>query len=431
MKTEKLRTITNPVLLISTLSLATLSTQSQAANWIMLQGSEAPNKEKRVKVFGLLQANYQKTDNSALKAGPGAGNSATFNQVNPAKNIASGFNIKRARIGSRGAGFVLDKRFNYFIAADLGSNSVTTGEDASVLADASITYHAFPGLKIRLGQFKHPTSYESLSAPIQEHYINYSAFTNMLGKEAYLNPNDRSEILSTSAFRDRGIQFFDTFKQSEQWEHTYAVMIGNGSLHNPEQTKGEDLYLKWSSYYLFQRGRKAHRQDIEFTAWHHQGQRKSFTDDSAYDISRSGLGLHYFDGRYRFTAEWAQAQGKIPSGSTGGMIPGTQYGANQTAVLNTLDNEKADGYYLDFGYRLTPNIELDLRYDILNQMTENKANLKEHKRWTVGAQYHFNPKSKLVINYEMKQADAPNNATADTILSGTDNLLALELTHVF
>jgi len=59
----------------------------------------------------------------------------------------------------------------------------------------------------------------------------------------------------------------------------------------------------------------------------------------------------------------------IFNGSDGGAVPGTlNLAASAVASWNVLPNDKADGGYLDFGYRLLPALELDLRYDRLNRV---------------------------------------------------------------
>ncbi|NIR93312.1 MAG: phosphate-selective porin O and P, partial [Gammaproteobacteria bacterium] len=52
---------------------------------------------------------------------------------------------------------------------------------------------------------------------------------------------------SVAAARDTGVQVFDTFKIGS-WEHSYAVMIGNGNgLNQGDNDNNKDTYLYWSS----------------------------------------------------------------------------------------------------------------------------------------------------------------------------------------
>ena len=56
---------------------------------------------------------------------------------------------------------------------------------------------------------------------------------------------------SVGAFRDIGIQVFDTFKATN-WEHSYAIMVGNGNgLNYGDNDGNKDVYLYWSSERVF------------------------------------------------------------------------------------------------------------------------------------------------------------------------------------
>ena len=87
-------------------TLLTCASSAQAANWLMLQGTEPAGQAARAKVWGFVQAQYQH-DNSDANAGGG---------YNPPKLIGpnlddqSAFNVNRARIGVRGTGMPLDSK---------------------------------------------------------------------------------------------------------------------------------------------------------------------------------------------------------------------------------------------------------------------------------------------------------------------------------
>ena len=141
-------------------TLLTCASAAQAANWLMLQGTEPEGQSARAKVWGFIQAQYQ-NDNSDANAKGG---------YNPPKLIGpnlddqSQFNVNRARIGVRGTGFPLDSKVNYFILAELGNNGITYGDDGKHLTDASITLNHIPGARVRMGQFKTPGAEEGLQA---------------------------------------------------------------------------------------------------------------------------------------------------------------------------------------------------------------------------------------------------------------------------
>ena len=65
-------------------SLALFSTQTYAANWLALQGTEAPGAAPRAKLWGFVQPEYQSTDGGTLPAGtPFAGQILSPNFIRP------------------------------------------------------------------------------------------------------------------------------------------------------------------------------------------------------------------------------------------------------------------------------------------------------------------------------------------------------------
>jgi predicted porin len=92
---------------------------------------------------------------------------------------------------------------------------------------------------------------------------------------------------------------------------------------------------------------------------------------------------------------------------------------------------KGDGGYLDFGYRVTPDIELDVRYDWYNRLT-NLQPTDEFKfdTWTFGAQYFFTETTKVIVNYEKRNVEAvgyPASSPANEIAGATDNRISAQL----
>jgi len=87
-----------------------------------------------------------------------------------------------------------------------------------------------------------------------------------------------------------------------------------------------------------------------------------------------------------------------------------------------------------FGYAVARNLELDVRYDTMNRETDNSVNERKFMTTTLGAQWFFNLKNRLTINYEIRSAEEPNqpaNSTANQILDGMDNRLSLQITSIF
>lgn len=414
------------------------SQSAQATNWLMLQGTEADHQAPRAKVWGFVQGEYQSTDNTLLKAGPGAGTEAAFNQMAPQLTTSSGFNIRRARIGVRGANFPLDNKTNYFILAELGNNGITTGGNASQgqLTDASVTFNHIPGARVRAGLFKTPGSEESFQGIATFNYINFTNVTDRLLIERTFDNSsgDTERNGPVGAVRDTGIQVFDSFRDGA-WEHSYAVMLGNGGgLATTNQDEDLDLYLYAATEKVFGDSKGPRRHGMKFFAWHNDGKR-TIDDTSGHKRTRSGLGTTYFDGKFRAAAEYIIADGMIYGGTTGARTP------ENGGTFSVQTEQKADGYYIDLGYRALPNLELNARYDILNSGTETdiasgtgQDKERQFATTTLGAQYFFNKKTSVRVNYEIRSIDAPNAPSAapvHDILDSIDNRLSAGFTMVF
>ena len=442
------------------------SGEALAANWLKLQGTEPPGAAARARVWGFIQPEYQRTDGTKLKAGPFSGKDAAFNMVRPDLKTDNGFNVIRARLGVRGTGFPLDSNVNYFLLAEFGNNGITRQGGGSVkLTDASVTLNHIKGARIRIGQFKYPGAEEGLQAIHVFDYINFTNVTNQLLLERFFDydgtgtrivPGTPPTVHNSGrankpngpvgAFRDIGIQVFDFFRRGS-WEHSYAVMVGNGNgITRGDNNGSKDVYLYWSSEWVFG-GKGPRRQGWKLFAWYQKGDRTitlekgtgSTSDDETKDIERKrwGFGTTYRRGRWRAAAEYIKAEGMIFAGTDGGAVAGTTAtvaGSPALASFNVLTDEEADGWYVDVGFKPHPAWELDLRYDRLNRGTKVSSNERRFETLTLGAQYFFNKKSRVIVNYEFRDAEAPNladTATPNKILDGMDDRLSAQLLIIF
>jgi hypothetical protein len=150
------------------------------------------------------------------------------------------------------------------------------------------------------------------------------------------------------------------------------------------------------------------------------------------------VGTTYFDGKYRMSAEYYTADGMIFAGTTGAALPGAKSNDGTiTAGFNVQTDQKANAYYIDLGYRVKPNFELDYRYDRLNSGTDKNASggagaLREFTNHTIGFQYFANRKTIIRGNYEIRDINAPNsNATINKILDSIDNRLGMQVTVIY
>ena len=447
-------------------TLLTCSTTAQSANWLMLQGTEAAKQGQapRAHVWGFIQAQYQHDTSD-----PSSATNAYIppELIGPNLESQEQFNVNRARIGVRGTGLPLDSKVNYFILAEFGNNAITAPENGTHITDASITLNHIPGARIRAGLFKTPGAEEGLQAIHVFDYINFTTVTNQMLLErtpnATYTSNTPAQTLPTGtpltsvgytkavgAFRDVGIQVFDMFKVNN-WEHSYAVMYGNGNgLNYGDNDDNKDLYLYWSSELVFG-GKGGRREGLKMFAWNQDGKRMlDNTNDSVhnpqeFDRKRAGLGVKYLQKPFRVSAEYMVGDGMIFVGpdkpsmwindAAGAVAQGVGDGANG----------EADGYYLEAGFYIpNSNWEIDLRYDVYNRLTDDKKGTAgplagkslevQFNTLTLGTQYHFNKKTRINAEAAFRDFEAVDWASGvgpNSNLDNVDTRYAVQLTHIF
>jgi hypothetical protein len=480
--------------------------QVEAANWLMLQGTERSSAAGRAKLWGFLQPTYSSTAGSTVPAGPWAGQPMQPNMLAPHLATNKSFGIRRARIGVRGQGFPLDPKVNYFFLAEFGSNGISwpNGGDGGAMIDhASVTLNHIPGARIRTGLFKVPMSEEMLQAIHVFDYINFTNFADQQLLERFFDsdgsgtfvkgvPGDRpvagppgptNQIPAqtdnydnplngpVAAVRDQGIQVFDSFKTGG-WETSYAFMVGNGNgINRSDNNTHLEKYVYFSTEKVFA-GKGPRVQSLKLFAWSQNGNRDlatydysctnifdsgtcAYKTDGTFERKRSGVGFTYRKGNIRAAGEILRAEGMIFGGSDGGAVVGTTGSvpaagaplgdgdgdltdpANTLAIVssfNVQENEKADAYYVHFGYAVNRNLELDIRYDRMNRGTVVALNERTFETTTLGAQWFFNLKNRLTVNYEIRSLKSPNEAsskTANLVGAAIDNRLSVQITSIF
>jgi len=419
---------------VSALSMGAATQNAEAANWLMMQGTENPGAVGRAKVWGFVQADAQLVDGTTVPAGKWKGSHMQPNTIGPDRTSRATFNIRRARIGVRGQGFPLDNKVNYFLLAEYGHNGVNSvggGTGATYLTDASVTLNHVPYARLRIGQFKTPGSEEALQAIHVFDYVSFTNVTDQLLLERFAD-GDGSSTVNTpitadqgavnkpnggvGAFRDVGVQLFDTIKM-KNLEVSYAGMIGNGNGINRQDNNGAKDYYGYVAAEQIFGGKGARRQSVKGYAWFHKGKRTLTTENPGeYDRDRSGLGFTFRKAKYRAAGEFVSAKGMTINGTDGAAQIGSTSSDDVKSSLNFETNGEANGYYLHGGYQVMKNLELDLRYDVLNRSTHSAAKERKFATTTIGAQYFLNKKTRLVFNYEFRSLDVPNPAAIESAL---------------
>lgn len=436
------------------------SMHAQAANWLMLQGTEPTSAAGRATVWGFLQPTYQK-DYSDISTAP----RPEPTRIGPNLENQSQFQLLRARIGVRGTAMPIDDKVNYFIMAEFGQNGATDGglygERTPVrLMDASVTLNHIPGARLRAGLFKTPGSEEVLQGIVNFNYINLTWAANQLLMERYsrgvvsgngdgvLSPDEFKWDSSYGAGRDIGLELFDSFKVGG-WEHSYAIMAGNGNgLEAGRATFADggsgaaamDTYLYWSSEKVYG-GEGARREGWKSYIWSQSGERDfDATDDGVsnptrHDRTLAGIGTHYRRGDWRLAAEYMQANGMIFQGPEKPFF-GIQNSATVIDPANLDLDGKADGGHVDVGYYIPQSKwELDARYDVLHRSTDHANISADFSSLTGGVQYHLNKKSRITVNYEKREMKALDpTAPVGALAKGAPKVgdrLGLQVTVIF
>jgi len=424
-------------LIFSSMLLGLASPAALAVNWVQIIGTEAPSTKPSHKVFGWLQPEWQYTEGTAKSTGDWAGQRAFSNTIRPTHKESSQVNLFRARLGMRGR---FHEHVNYLLVTEFGNGVITESENKPiVLLDASLTTD-WLGAKLRIGQFKPPASEEAQQAKFE--YANFALPSAMLVMESFfdgsglIKPTQDANLRNgtVDAFRDIGLQLFDSHRHDD-WEHTWAFMLSNGNgLMRGDNDSHKDIHLYWSSENIFSgKGRK--QQGLKLFAWYRDGKRTLTTSDAGtYNRTRKGTGLTFSHDKWSSTLEFIDANGMISSGTDGGAVPGSLNNAGTSvATFNIKPEARANGWWGDIAYRVRENLDLRVRYDKTHRDTELPTQI-DFTNLTLGVNWHYGKNSKVIVNYEFRDFEAPKQAANHPInLSARDmdDRMAIQLFHFF
>jgi predicted porin len=306
-----------------------------------------------------------------------------------------------------------------------------------------------------MGLFKTPGAEEGLQAIHVFDYINFTWVTNQMLLERHPNKTYTSNVppqtlppgtplngfdRSVSAYRDVGVQVFDWFKVGNDWELSYAAMIGNGNgLNFSDNDDNKDVYLYGSMEKVYG-GSGPRREGLKFWAWSQNGRRTAdLTNDSIhnpeeYDRDRWGVGAKYLRKGLRLSAEYMKGEGMIfqaPHNPSFGLGPAQ---GNPNAPAGHGAYAEAEGYYVEGGYRIPgTRWELDLRYDMYHRLDGDRFQI-DFDRTTIGVQYFFNPRVRAAFNYEIRSGDAvnfPSGAGPNAQVEGIDDRIGIQVTAIW
>jgi hypothetical protein len=401
---------------------------AHATNWLALQNNEAPN-APAYRFWGFIQPQYVYNEGGAVSGITAPANLAHYNGQTPLFNLVAPdqsnqdqFQIFRARAGLRGN--IPNSKINYFLLGEAGNNGLTRA-DPVVFSDATATFNYIPGARIRVGLGRLPLGEEAMTGVTSLDYNNLSNVADSLLNERYVIPYTNTSRLyspvlgvplassqidgGVGGFRDIGIEAYDWFRQG-RWEYSYALMAGNGTGTNFVDGHGNyDVSGRLQASYVWG-GKGPKREDVSAYLWHQEGKRDF--GGTKYDRMREGAGFKYLRNGIRLSGEYIQAKGMIFIGPN---PPFNDLGGNTTAgsafkpvTLVALDNSnKADGYYLEGGWRFARKWEADLRYDYLDRLSNSSYDERKFTTWTLGTQYFYSPTLRFTLNYEIRKLESP------------------------
>ena len=455
--------------LIVTALLATFghAPASFATNWFELQNTEAPEAPD-YRFWGFIQPQFVHNTGGPANGITGAaqaraynGKTPVFNLVGPDLTSGDQAQIFRARPGLRGKMPGTEGNIDYFLLAELGNNALTVnGSDSkryAVLTDATVTFNYIPGARVRVGLGRLPIGEEAMLGEPTLDYIAFTSVTDGLLNERFVTPYKASPLApatgismnggaggaaiagSVGAFRDIGVEVFDWFNH-EKWEYAYALMLSqaDGVNFNTANNPGNhDVSGRLQASYVFG-GSGPRRKDITAFVWHQDGNR--YFNGANYDRMREGLGFKYVNDKLRVGSEYIKGSGMIYMGLNpafnpvpGGFVP--------VQLMAVESYNKANGYYLDTGWKLTEKFEAELRFDTYDKMSNSAPDERKTNTWTIGGQYFYNNAFRFMFNYSRRTASVVNPGTAVgtaastallnamNVLEATGNLWGVQMTY--
>lgn len=464
---------------IKLLSLALLvsCTQVDAADWLMLQGSQpeivapkgvnVPYRRPTPKLWGFIQANYkQDMGDIAISQpnptpAPGGRTLTPFSKLNPDLKDQSGFNVFRARLALRGMADE-ENLVNYFFMTEFGNNAINNlvghRNVATYFSDASVTLKHVPYAKLRVGMFKYPGSEEGLQAVFVSPYVEFTSMsnqqllerkvTNVRVAKPWEKGGNTSTVnyISTSleepigAYRDTGLQIFDTIPVAENLTLSYAYMYGNGNgitMKSSDEQQTHYGYLAVENNFNNKRG--YYHESLKFFAWMQSGDRTLISDDGNVSTNdtevkakrkRAGLGMTYYRDGLRFEAEYSRAEGMIFNGAKD--LDTDPLQENWQFAFATGNENKADGGYVNLQYEIIPKkFEVFGRYDIMDRLSNDAVLQRKFTTTTLGASYRFKGPTRIDFNYAIRDIKAPGNASAQTVVDNVGDRLMVQVTAAF
>ncbi|MDD4885187.1 porin, partial [Sulfuricurvum sp.] len=129
-------------------------------------------------------------------------------------------------------------------------------------------------------------------------------------------------------------------------------------------------------------------------------------------------------------AEYMKAKGMIYVGPKD--VDANEFSQDWDFQFATGNENKADGGYVNLQYELIPQkFEVFGRYDFMNRLTNDAKGERDFTTTTLGASYRFKGPTRIDFNYLIRDAKAPGNASAQSILDHMGNRAEVQITYAF
>ena len=408
------------------LGLLLISQQLSAANWLQIQGTE---KAAGDHLWGFIQVK-QEHNYGDIVINNGI-NKTPFSYIKPSLQEQSELQLSRLRIGLRGS-LNDTNSINYFLLSEIAQNGVNDPlgySQPTYITDASLTFKQLP-IYIRVGKFKYAGSEEGQMARFTSPFINFSTVSDLLMLERFVEDYISEPSQGVGAYRDSGVQFFQTLSLPNHSELTLSYMLGNGSgTANKNINKNHYTHYGYLSYeQTLGSGKGYKKESFKIYAWLQQGSR--ILREDFYDRNRYGIGFTYYKDLLRVESEYMFGNGMIFNGSKD---INSNPDENEWAYEMRPDSKnKADGYYILSTYKLFKHLEILGRYDEYNRLTNDDLSYRKFKVFTTGFSVPYKKYNRIDFNYAFRSIEAPKNSVADALLKkSVGNLLSVQLTLLF
>lgn len=418
------------------IAIALTAMSGRAADWTMIAGSEEGRAEVPIAPVVFTQIVAQTTPWAVPVDGLQSPALSAENGEAPSFNIDGPLEltVRRARLGARGTVPNTQRAVSWFVAVDAGRNAATRGLGINLL-DASVSIHAVPAVRLRIGQFKLPTMDETLEAnPVTADAIDFSPLVLQLMLEQPIK--DGAFAGPAFANRDIGVQAFNSHLLpplplvGEHLEVSWALMLSQGQAGGLDPDVHKDVtgrvMLSWvpNPASRFRPG----REELSVFAWRLQGRR--VVDDPAavdaiatadVDRIRQGIGLH---------ARLFGARARVEIVAADGVLFTGQNPAFDGQPLLVDPTGTAMGFTVDIAAERLGPFELDARLEQLHRYKADDPRARVLRNVVIGAQYKWTENMKLMLSYAFRHVEVGAEGPADAriIADSIGDLVSAQVT---